>query len=151
MIAADWSISLLYWTVLQYQHCFSLIVNVRIEQNVLLPLAMVTMGLTSSLQVTALFGLLATGKMADITLSFTTVRNCFLAFKTWRLMFSQLYHTRPPATCGWQLCAQSCLMPRMPTHLVQEINVGTVYISLRCFPLLCILRIIWRGLTPQFP
>ena len=47
---ADLSISMVCWTVL---HCFSLIVNVRIPINVLSPFAMDTMGLTSSLQVTA--------------------------------------------------------------------------------------------------
>ena len=27
---------------------------------------------------------------------------------------------------GWQLRVQSCFMPGLPTHLVQELNVGTV-------------------------
>ena len=45
---SDWSIAVGYWIVL---HFFSLVVNVRIRISV----AMVTMGLTSSLQVTASF------------------------------------------------------------------------------------------------
>ena len=31
MLAADWSISLVYWTVLQYEHFYSLFVNVSIQ------------------------------------------------------------------------------------------------------------------------
>ena len=27
---------------------------------------------------------------------------------------------------GWQSGVQSCIMPRLPTHLVQDLNVGTV-------------------------
>ena len=28
---------------------------------------------------------------------------------------------------GWQSGVRSCIMPGMPTHLVQELNVGTVH------------------------
>ena len=28
---------------------------------------------------------------------------------------------------GWRSDMQSCILPRLPTHLVQELNVGTVY------------------------
>ena len=33
---------------------------------------------------------------------------------------------------GWQSGARSCIMPGLPTHLVQELNVGTVYAAPTC-------------------
>ena len=42
---------------------------------------------------------------------------------------SALYDHIHAQETGWQSGMQSCSMPELPTHFVQELNVGTVVVS----------------------
>ena len=39
----------------------------------------------------------------------------------------------PMQETGWQSCVRSCIMPGLPTHLVQESNDGTVSYDILIF------------------
>ena len=50
---------------------------------------------------------------------------------------SKLYYVVSSGTCGrihthineWQSGMRLCIMPKLPVHVVQELNVGTVFLS----------------------